>query len=176
MGGQDKGWCLYHEQPFIQIVLQQLQQQIEQNDSKKFNVVISANRNFQDYQTLDQNIDVVTDEREGFCGPLAGIEAAMKSPLNSDVSRWITYPVDSLEVPEGYIKSMSEVDSEQIGFLIHNGKKHFAHLSIPASQKTDISTYLDRGERSIKGWLLGSGCDQEIEFLDHQATIMNINT
>lgn len=175
MGGQDKGWCLYHNQAFIKVVLQQLQQQIKQIDSLKFKLIISANRNLADYQQLDTDVEVVSDERQGFCGPLAGIEAVMKSDFNTEVSRWITYPVDSLEVPEGYLKAMSALNSKKIGYVVQAGKKHFAHLSIPASQQAVISSYLDREKRSIKGWLIESGLTQEIEFLDYQTTILNIN-
>jgi len=176
MQGQDKGWCRYQDQAFIQLVLQQLQQQVKQVDALKFTLLISANRNIQDYQALDELIEVVRDQREGFCGPLAGIEAAMNLPANAEVSRWITYPVDSLEVPKNYLRIMAEIEPEKIGYLVQNGRKHFAHLSLPASQKTSISRYLDRGERSIKGWLQHSGEAQKIEFLDHQSTILNMNS
>jgi len=176
MGGQDKGWCLYQNQPFVEIVLHQLQLQIEQLGSTQFTVVISANRNLDKYQRLDKNVSVVTDVRSEFCGPLAGIEAAMRAFKDADITRWITYPVDSLEVPKDYIETMLSVEPQQVGYLQQNGKKHFAHLTIPNTHLASLSHYLDRGERSIKGWLHNFDCVQEVECLEHPNTLLNLNS
>lgn len=68
MGGLDKGWIEWHGVPLIQHVLSRLLPQVD-------DVVISANRSLQQYQTLGH--PVVTDQNDDFAGPLAGIAAGL---------------------------------------------------------------------------------------------------
>ncbi len=68
MGGLDKGWITWREQPLIQHVLNRLSPQVD-------DVVISANRSLDQYQALGHA--VVTDQNESFAGPLAGIAAGL---------------------------------------------------------------------------------------------------
>ena len=175
MGGQDKGWCLQNNESFIEKVLRQIQQQAEQLKPLKVIIVISANRNIKDYLRL--GFPVITDIRSGFCGPLAGVEAAMCAPALSHVSRWITWPVDSLKVPENYLLKMS-VPIQKVCFLKQHQRSHYAHLSIPNDFKGALSSYLDAQQYSIKGWLrsLSKDCDNvsEIEFSE-QDLILNCN-
>lgn len=175
MGGIDKGWSLQNQESFIEIVLRQIQQQASVLENQSATIVISANRNIKDYLRL--GCPVITDVRSGFCGPLAGIEAAMCAPALCHVSRWITWPVDSLKVPEDYLLKMS-VPTQKVCVLKQHQRSHYAHLSIPNHFKGTLSSYLDAQQYSIKGWLrsLSKDCDivSEIKLSEHDL-ILNCN-
>ncbi|WP_162174178.1 NTP transferase domain-containing protein [Hydrogenovibrio marinus] len=156
MGGVDKGWCLYQQKPFVRQVLSALTEQYrELCRSGQFtrDIFISANRNLEDYLTL--GCPVVSDKREGFCGPLSGVESVMLAGQynNPDIERWITYPVDSPEVPTDYLYQMASVKAGSLGVWQANERDHFANLSLPCELLSEVTAYLNSGERSIKGWL-----------------------
>lgn len=150
-GGKDKGWCLYDGNPLIKIVIEQLEQQLQKIAEIDFKLVISANRNLADYEKL--GYAVVSDERTDYCGPLAGIESVLKKHQQENIARWLVYPVDSALVPDNYISLMLSIAKTKTGYLQQGQQKHFAHLSIDATQQPIISNYLDKNQRSIKGWL-----------------------
>jgi len=149
MGGQDKGWCQYNGQPFIEKVLQQLTQQAEQLNCP-VQIVISANRNLEKYCAL--GYPVISDLREGFNGPLAGIEAALTYGQEHNIQQWISCPVDCLQLPPNYL-SLMQLKHSAIQILQIDGRQHFAHMAIRKEVREDLHAYLDRGKRSIKGWL-----------------------
>ncbi|RUM93361.1 MAG: hypothetical protein DSZ27_00405 [Thiomicrospira sp.] len=149
MRGQDKGWCVRNNKAFIEVVLQQIQRQAERV-AQTVTIVISANRNLPDYSNLGP--PVVSDIRSGYCGPLAGIEAVMNEPSLSHINRWITWPVDSLNIPDHYLLHMLALESE-VSFISQHRRAHYAHLSISKELKNSLSSYLDSKRNSIKGWL-----------------------
>ncbi|MBE0507213.1 MAG: molybdenum cofactor guanylyltransferase [Marinospirillum sp.] len=88
MGGQDKGWVDYQGQPLIQHVIQRLQPQLP-------DLLINANRNLTDYQTL--GYPVVSDIEQGFHGPLMGILTGLKASSQE----WTLFvPCDGPFLPE----------------------------------------------------------------------------
>lgn len=192
MGGQDKGWCLYGNHPCIELVLSQLAAQIAEikvlstvDSQPDFQIFISANRHLNQYHAL--GFDVITDEREGFCGPLAGIESvihfqqgeALRILKKNRVQRWITCPVDSPDLPANYLKKMLNVNASQIAYAEQGGRKHFAHLSIPATQSASLSAYLDSGQRSIKHWLFKANLETlitAVHFSSTESNLLNLNT
>lgn len=149
MGGLDKGWCVQNDKTFIEIALQQIQRQAMMLD-QTVTIVISANRNLSDYLSLGH--PVLPDIRPGYCGPLAGIEAAMSEPSLSHINRWITWPVDSLNVPDDYLLNMVSSESE-VSFIRQHRRAHYAHLSLSKELKNSLSSYLESKHNSIKGWL-----------------------
>lgn len=156
MGGVDKGWCLYQQKPFVRQVLDALTEQYRELcrfGQFRRDIFISANRNLEDYLTL--GYPVVSDKRQGFCGPLSGVESVMLAAKynNPDIERWITYPVDSPEVPSDYLYQMASVEADSLGVWQANERYHFANLSLPGELLSDMTVYLNSGERSIKGWL-----------------------
>lgn len=175
IGGQDKGWCLYQGQPFIEQVLSQLQQQsrsiIQHSLKHNFTFIISANRNLQDYQKF--GVTVVSDKRENYCGPLSGIESAMLSNKDNKIDRWIVYPVDSVIVPLDYISKMLSLTESDTGYLRQEKRNHYAHLSIGCLQQKTISIYLDNEQRSVKGWL--KQINAVPIHLDNRIEIVNLN-
>jgi molybdopterin-guanine dinucleotide biosynthesis protein A len=175
-GGKDKGWCEYQGKPFIKTVLSQLQQQVKQlcdsHPNYQIEFTISANRNLADYRQL--GVEVITDQRTGFCGPLAGIESVINKYRNGQIDRWVVYPVDSVEVPTDYLLKMLQLDKSQTGYLVQKQQAHYAHLSISKNNQSTLSNYLDTGGRSIKGWLKESRA-LPVNFMDGEV-LKNINS
>jgi len=174
MGGQDKGWCIQNNKTFIEIALQQIQRQAMILDQTVM-IAISANRNLSDYLSLGH--PVLPDIRPGYCGPLAGIEAAMSEPSLSHINRWITWPVDSLNVPDDYLLNML-VSKSEVSFIKQHRRAHYAHLSLSKELKNSLSSYLDSKHHSIKGWLESFSCNggrvNEVD-MSYQSPITNYN-
>lgn len=174
MGGLDKGWCVQNNKTFIETTLQQIQRQTAMLD-QAVTIVISANRNLPDYLSLGH--PVFSDIRSGYCGPLAGIEAAMSESSLSHINRWITWPVDSLNVPDDYLLNMLTSKSE-VSFIKQHRRAHYAHLSISKVLKNSLSSYLDSKHNSIKGWLQSfsrnGGSVHEVDMSSH-TLITNCN-
>ena len=68
VGGADKGLLPWHGRPLVEQVVQKLRGEVA-------TLLISCNRNQDYYASLADRI--VADQRPGFAGPLAGIEAAI---------------------------------------------------------------------------------------------------
>lgn len=148
MGGQDKGWCDDAGKPFIQRTLETIQQSPL---ADQLQIVISANRNLNRYRQF--GFPVISDLREGYCGPLAGLEAALHFGAQNTITRWITWPIDSLALDEDYIDLMSDISNDQTAVLSINGKAQFAHLSMTIEKLPSLTHYLDSDKRSIRGWI-----------------------
>ena len=192
MGGQDKGWCLHENRPCIELILTQMEAQISAlkatsnvYSTRDFKIFISANRHLYQYHAL--GFDVITDERVGYCGPLAGVESVMnyqgyiqqRSAASSPIERWITCPVDSPKLPQTYLKQMLNLETQQVAYAEQKSRKHFAHLSIPAAQADAVGLYLDSGQRSIKHWLFQPAFESlitAVRFDCAESNLLNLNT
>ena len=86
LGGRDKGLALLADKPLIAHVVESLKRQSR-------DMLICINRNAQQYATF---APTCTDRSAGFCGPLAGIDAA----LAACATPWLlTVPVDCPQPP-----------------------------------------------------------------------------
>lgn len=153
-GGADKGWCRYQDSVCIRTVINQLEQQ-RQDLNQPSCILISANRNIEAYEAL--GYEVVSDQREGYQGPLAGIEAVMSASENLGIQRWLICPVDSPELPQVWLSTIAEYEEEEVRYLQADGRNHYTHVTLPADALPSIQAYLDGGQRSMKGWLLQQG-------------------
>lgn len=91
MGGQDKGWLEINGKPMIVRVLERLQPQVS-------DLLISANRNLEDYRAL--KVRVVEDETP-FCGPLGGISASLKA-MQTEYA--VIVPTDAPGIPPDLVQ------------------------------------------------------------------------
>ena len=87
LGGMDKGMAALIGRPLIEWVIESLP------ESARDNLLIVANRNADFYARYGT---VVSDANSGYCGPLAGVAAA----LNASTLPWVlTVPVDCPQPP-----------------------------------------------------------------------------
>lgn len=173
MGGADKGWVEIAGKTLIQTLLDNLKIQCDEQGITP-QIVISANRNIEAYEMLGHS--VVIDQRSGYQGPLAGIEAALSTKRLESIKRWVVCPVDTPVLPESYLKSMLRLKAEEVGYLIHNQRHHYAHLSLPSSFQSELKVYMRSGQRSIKGLFLGSKKANPVVMQNDGFYIENINS
>ena len=96
VGGRDKGLIDYHGKPLIQHVIDNIKPQVDE-------IIISANRNIEKYETCGYK--VVSDNSEKYLGPMAGIAATLPYCQNDWV--FIT-PCDMPFLPLDIISSLYE--------------------------------------------------------------------
>ena len=101
MGGVDKGLQLLQGRPLIAWVLERLGPQVDE-------ILVSANQNLERYHAF--GYPVLTDEVEGFAGPLAGLERGLAVARNELV---VTAPCDSPFLPSQLVARLHEGLTEQ---------------------------------------------------------------
>ena len=106
--GEDKGWQLYRGKPLVEHALAAL--------SGQERVVISANRHVERYRAL--GYPVLRDRREGYQGPLSGLETAF---LETGAEALLVVPCDVIGVPEGWaeqlVRRATALESPWVGTL-----------------------------------------------------------
>ena len=148
MAGRDKGWIMWEGLPLVEHVLDRLARQ--QNPPQR--IIISANRNLDAYRQTGH--PVVTDERAGFPGPLAGVEAGLMRCKR----HWVlVVPCDTPLLPEDLLARLFAVATEQPGRLAAyattaDGPQPLCCLLHP-SVSGSLSKLLDTGHGSVQSWL-----------------------
>ena len=101
MGGQDKGWVVYQQQPLIKQIINRLAPQVT-------DLIINANRNLEDYSAL--GYPVIPDLEAGFHGPLMGILSGLKA----STQEWTLFvPCDGPFVPKDLALRLYQAATEQ---------------------------------------------------------------
>ena len=142
MGGRDKGWLMYREQPLIRHALATVQARAQE-------VLISANRSLDAYQSLGHRI--IRDAREGFCGPLQGMLAG----LDAMHTEWLAcVPVDCPALPTDLLDRLwqSRGDRQLVIAGDDSGTTPVVAL-LHGSLRDSLADYLDSGARSVRGWM-----------------------
>jgi len=143
MGGQDKGLVPLDGKPMIEHVISALAPQAGK-------LIINANRNLEEYAAF--GYPVISDELEGYQGPLAGI----LSTLNQVSTPYLLCaPCDVPGLPEDLGLRLVTALQQQQGELavVHDGKKlQPAFALIPVELRDDLQAYLQRGGRKLRSW------------------------
>lgn len=166
LGGQDKGLIRCANLSFVEHVHATMQSNVAQ-------VLLNANRNFADYRSL--GFDPIVDKRDGFFGPLAGIETL----LAHCPSEWLwTMPVDSVDQPSSLLAQLVEAQhatgSQRVAVKV-NGRENPVCALLHRSQLESVAKALDDGQRSVIRWL-----GKDVKWVDfHQEEnqwIWSVNT
>lgn len=166
MGGQDKGLIELNNSPMIQYVLDAIVPQVSK-------VIINANRNREIYAHYGH--EVINDEFEGFCGPLAGMASSMRRVTTPFM---LTAPCDSPFVPEDIAKrlyiQLAKKDADIS--VAHDGERiQPVFVLLKTSLLDSMLDFLNRGERKIDKWF-----EQHklavTDFSDKPDTFININS
>jgi len=166
MGGADKGLIEFLGKPLISHVIQRLSPQVDE-------ILISANREIETYAALGHL--VISDDIEGFAGPLAGLHKGLAEARHPYV---LTVPCDTPLLP------MSLVDRLMRGLTSRDADVAVAKTGIQPHpvfclcRKTllpHLEAYLQNGGRKFEDWY--STLDvTEILFDDAPQAFININT
>ena len=142
MGGIDKGLAMYRGRPLVATVTERLEHQVSE-------VVVSCNRNHAQYRA--HAATVITDDRPGFQGPLAGIEACantLRTPMLAVVA------CDSPALPLDLVARLSlGLGADNGGAFAHDGERpQYLFALLRRHALATLPDYLDAGGRSVKGW------------------------
>lgn len=115
-------------------------------------VHISANRNLEAYEALDLG-PVRADRRDGFQGPLAGVEQ-LAPHLQADVLLLLPcdMPLLSGEVPTRLLTVLRSEPELQLTYARGNGRDHFLCAALRRLALQELSAYLDDGHRAVRTW------------------------
>lgn len=142
MGGQDKGLAVHAGKCLVDRVIERMAPQVDE-------LLISANRNLELYAA--RGYPVVTDALPGFQGPLAGILAG----LNAATHDWmLTIPCDIPYLPLNLASRLAGGASGRVAVFARDAERdHPAILLLNKACLPELIDYLEKGERSIKGFL-----------------------
>lgn len=164
MGGSDKGLVSLNGKPLIEHIIEKLSQQTP-------SLTISANRNVDTYR---QYARVISDERSGFQGPLAGIEMSLKS-ADTD---WVGFtPCDSPNLTEDLVSRLTnQLDPDVDIYVASDGKKLQPVFSVWNKKiLAALTSYLENGDRKIM--LFFESCNTKvIDFSDSPEMFANLNS
>ncbi|MEM7294014.1 MAG: molybdenum cofactor guanylyltransferase MobA [Pseudomonadota bacterium] len=166
MEGRDKGLVELNDKPLVQHVIDVIAPQVDE-------CVISANRHREEYEKY--KLKVVSDAREDFPGPLAGMEATM-AVVNA---RWLfTCPCDSPFISSDIVARLHTelmASSAQIA-VAHDGERPQPVFALIDTQLRDsLAAFLDSGERKIMLWFRSEKMIT-VDFSDQPRNFININT
>lgn len=166
MQGQDKGLVLLNSTPMIEYVIESLKPQVGR-------LLINANRNLEKYSTY--GFDVISDELNGYHGPLAG----MASALNKVTTPYmLTTPCDSPFIANDLAAKLInalETDGADIS-VAHNGERMQPVFCLMKKELLpSINNFLNKGERKIDTWFSQHKL-AIADFSDNPKTFDNLNT
>lgn len=164
MGGQDKGLIKLNGQPLFKHVISKLVPQVN-------NVVISANRNIEKYQSV--GIPVLSDTLPDYPGPLAGMLSAMQL-LRSE---WFLFcPCDTPNIPEDLGYQLWAQKEESPCVWVNDGERDHPTIALLHRKIIpQLEQYLDSGERRVMVFLLEAG-GRAVVFPDQAQNFINVNT
>ena len=143
MGGADKGLVLFNGKPLIEYVIDALEPQVGY-------LLINANRNHEKYRSYE--FDVISDELEDYCGPLAGM-ACVLNKINTPYL--VTAPCDTPFITDNLVKNLSSSivhENTEIS-VAHNGERlQPVFCMMKKTLITSINEYLQNGGRKIDQW------------------------
>jgi len=165
---QDKGLVQWNNRPFIAHITQALAAETQ-------NIIISCNRNQGVYETFADTI--ITDHRENYQGPLAGLESALalvKTPM------CLIYPCDCPIVPNKLVHRLYRAANKTGFACVHDGKRIQPLMALfKSSYKRSIEDYLKTGRRSVLGWIEQNGLDKTdnlVDFSEQMTSVINVNS
>lgn len=166
MGGGDKGLTELAGKPLIEYALARLAPQVDA-------LIINANRNVARY--ADYGHPVVTDERQGFQGPLAGMASGLKA---AETEFMVCAPCDSPLLPEDLVERLFRQLREQDAELsvAHNGERLQPVFTLMRAALADsLLAFLDGGGRKIDQWFQRHQL-AVVDFSDQPAAFSNVNS
>lgn len=163
MGGRDKGLLALNGVPLYQHVLTRLRTQVDE-------VIINANRNIHVYQ--QSGCRVISDLKNGFSGPLAGVLAG----ISAVTSEWIVFvPCDVPELPQDLVKRLWQGRNGKNAAYATDGKRgHPTLLLINRCIMESLENYLRHGDRKLMLFMEQIGA-AAVSFADKPEAFCNLN-
>ena len=164
MDGKDKGLIVFRELPLITHVVNVVESKVSQ-------ILISANRNFEEYANFGK---VIRDDLEGFQGPLAGISKALKV---CSTPYLLVLPCDSPLIDEALIDSLIEkMEISKVDICVaHDGLiMHATFALMQTKLEKSLEEFLEEGGRKMALWYRQQSLER-IDVSSHLEVLTNIN-
>jgi molybdopterin-guanine dinucleotide biosynthesis protein A len=166
VGGEDKGLIELNGKPLIAHVIDIIAPQVD-------TLVISANRNIEQYEAF--SYPVITDRQEGFCGPLAGIDAAFAV---TDKPYLLCVPCDTPLLPSNLLALLYTAlqDSEYPMAIATDAQRQHPVINLmKRSVHEDVRSRLKKGELKLMKWIEATGY-ASVDFSEHPQLLSNLNS
>ena len=166
MNKKDKGLVLFNNKAMITYALQAMAPVVDE-------LFINANRNIEQYQQF--NYPVISDARDDFAGPLAGVYAALNACGNDIL---LVIPCDSPFITADGLQTLLEQRQRwkaDIAVAFDGERIHPVFMAIKSSLKDSLQNYLAQGERKIDRWFEQHKWVQ-VDFSANPEFFSNINT
>jgi len=166
MGGVDKGLQPFRGRPMVAHVLERLAPQVGE-------ILVNANRNVERYAAFGHR--VISDEIEGFAGPLAGFERGLAHARGELVA---TVPCDSPFLPADLVRRLeSALDAAGADLAVAKtgDQAHPVFCLMKRGVHASLRDFLASGQRKIDRWYAGLAV-VEVSFDDEPQAFVNINT
>lgn len=166
MGGTDKGLVELAGQPLVVQVASRIAPQVGA-------LLVSVNRNHVAYEDL--GFRIISDELQGFQGPLAGFASALRA---AD-TEWLMFvpcdaPWPAADMAERLFRAATEGDADIA--VAHDGTRmQPVHALIKRALGPDLERFLDAGGRKIDLWYARHRVVL-VDFGDRQSSFENLNT
>ena len=164
MNGEDKGLIVFRELPLITHVVNVTKPKVSQ-------ILISANRNFEEYANFGK---VISDDLEGYQGPLAGISQALKV---CSTPYLLVLPCDSPLIDEALIDSLIEkMEISKVDICVaHDGSiMHATFALMQTKLEKSLEGFLEEGGRKMALWYRQHSLER-IDVSSHLEVLTNIN-
>lgn len=166
MGSVDKGLVVFRGRTMVESVIQRLHSQVDE-------LLINANRNVEVYGSF--GFRVVSDEIEGYAGPLAGLERGLAEASHELI---VTTPCDSPFLPFDLVarlRSALEHCHADLAVAKTGVQPHPVFCLARRTLHAHLRAFLLSGGRKIDAWY-GSLNSVEVSFDDEAEAFANINT
>lgn len=141
MGGADKGRIPWADSTLVEQVLARIAPQVD-------DIVISANRHHDWYLAL--GYPVVADKRDGYQGPLAGIEAALPRCRHAHT---LVVACDTPALPRNLVDRLTPAQSSADVCYASDGERdHYLVALWKTNLQDRLVEYLDGAQRSVNGF------------------------
>ncbi|SMG64383.1 molybdopterin-guanine dinucleotide biosynthesis protein A [methanotrophic bacterial endosymbiont of Bathymodiolus sp.] len=166
MNNQDKGLVPFNKQAMITYAIQAIVPVVDE-------LFINANRHIDQYQQF--NYPVITDKRDDFAGPLAGVYAALNACHNNVL---LVTPCDSPFMPTTALQTLideRERNAADIAVAFDGERIHPVFMAISSALRDSLQDYLAQGERKIDRWFEQHNWIK-VDFSANPEFFSNINT
>ncbi len=164
--GRDKALIQIGDRTMLEHSIEQLQQQCDE-----LWVSCAADDNY----PIAAGVRRVADNRSGFLGPLAGIEAALRH-IQGDYL--LTAPCDCMDIPANLAEALLSETQKQgcpIAYASNRDGDQYLCALIHREVLADLSHYLDQGERRVGAFYRQQGACM-VSQTQWQPCFFNINT
>ncbi|MDC9714991.1 MAG: molybdenum cofactor guanylyltransferase MobA [Gammaproteobacteria bacterium] len=165
MSGEDKGLILLNNEPMIDCVAKTVKGGVNR-------LLISANRNAEQYQEYGE---VITDALDDFQGPLAGILQAIQ---NANTEYLLIFPCDAPLLNKVVIgRLLSAMDSSAVDICVADDgvRIHPTIAIIKTKLEQNLSDFLASGQRKLGVWIEQNNF-LKVDFSDYPEVFANLNT